>query len=388
MNTTTIKLYDQDSYLRSFKGTVLTCEELPDSLYHVTLDRTGFFPEGGGQPCDLGLLGGIKVVHVNEEDSVIFHTLVSPLPVGDVVTGVIDWARRFDLMQHHSAEHIVSGLVNKYFGYNNVGFHMGKDAITIDFNGSLTEVDLRKIELEANLAVYENIPIEARYPTNEELVDLDYRSKKELSGNIRIVSIAGYDSCACCAPHVSFTGAIGSIKLTSFEKYKSGVRITMICGQRALNDYNNKERIVTNISVLLSSQIDKVLDFVGDLKDENATLKAQILDLKYELLRNKTLSLPKDTDSISLFDSTIEPSLLRPYCNLLVDQYSGICGVFTGSDETSYKYILASKSTDVRPLGKKLNQEFAGKGGGTAEMVQGSIKGQKKSIKILFRQFV
>ncbi len=386
MSESTIQLYNQDSHRKTFEAVVLTCVEQirensdANPRYVVTLDATAFFPEGGGQPSDTGTINGIAVFNVREDDGIIFHTLAAPLTVGETVTGKIDWARRFDLMQHHTAEHIISGLVHKYFGYDNVGFHMGSEAINIDFNGNLTEADIRRVEFDANGAVYENIPIEISYPNPEELKSLNYRSKKELSGNIRIVTIPGYDTCACCAPHVALTGEIGGIKINSCQKYKSGVRVSMLCGTRALQDYNIKEKSVADISVLLSAKPQEVQETVKNLKNENLSLKGRLSNLQNQILNYKAAAVPEGTNSICIFDNDITANFLRPYANLLMERCSGICAVFTSTDDREYKYILAGKSTDVRPLGKSLNEAFQGKGGGSREMVQGSLTGDRRLI--------
>ncbi|QHQ62343.1 hypothetical protein Ana3638_17410 [Anaerocolumna sedimenticola] len=386
MSEPTIQLYNQDSYMKTFQGTVLTCvkqtvEGQPDKpSYIVTLDVTAFFPEGGGQASDTGSINGITVTDVQEDDGIIYHTMVAPLTVGETITGEINWNRRFDFMQHHTAEHIISGFVHKYFGYDNVGFHLGSEVVTIDFNGSLTEEDIRNIELKANQAVYENIPIKVSFPNPQELKELDYRSKIELSGDIRIVTIPGCDICACCAPHVALTGEIGGIKITSFQKYKGGIRINMLCGTRALKDYNKKEKSVTDISVLLSAKPDEVQDAVKNIKNENQTLKGQLLNLQNQILVYKAAAFQTGTDSICIFDNDVAAASLRTYGNLLIEHCEGICAVFTTTDEQEYKYVLLSKTIDVRPIGKRLNESFGGKGGGSKEMVQGSVKGKKEDI--------
>lgn len=388
MSDTTIQLYNQDSHMQSFQAKVLTCLEQinvnNDKVYIITLDATAFFPEGGGQPSDRGTINNITVLDVKEDDGFIYHTLSAPLTVGETVTGIIDWARRFDLMQHHTAEHIVSGLVHKYFGYDNVGFHLGSEAVTIDFNGILTEENIREIEMKANQAVYENLSIQANFPSKEELDVLQYRSKKELSGDIRIVTIPGYDVCACCAPHVSLTGEIGLIKITSCQKYKSGVRISLLSGSRALADYNQKENSVSGISVLLSAKPQEVLDAVKNLKEENLTLKGQVASLQNQLLKFKAAAVKADNGINCIFDNEIPANHLRNFGNLLMERCSGIGAVFTSDDDTSWKYVVVSKNTDVRIITTQLNESFNGKGGGTKEMVQGSITGDRESIEKFF----
>ncbi len=386
MNQPTVQLYNKDSHKKTFEAAVLSCVQQTEKAcktnpgYVVTLDVTAFFPEGGGQPSDTGTISGIPVYDVQEDDGIIYHTLAAPLTAGETVTGQIDWERRFDLMQHHTAEHIISGLVHKYFGYDNVGFRMGSEAITIDFNGNLDETGIRLMEQKANQAVYENIPIETSYPGPDELKSLNYRSKKELSGDIRIVTVPGYDICACCAPHVALTGEIGAVKITSCQKYKGGVRISMLCGTRALQDYNKKEKSVADISVLLSAKPDEVQEAVKSLKNENQSLKDRLSELQTQILNYKAAAFPKGTASICIFDNEVTVNTLRNYANLLMERCDGICAVFTSLEEKEYKYILASKHMDVRPIGKSLNEAFHGKGGGSKEMVQGSLTGNRESI--------
>lgn len=383
MRKGTIQLYNLDSHTRSFQAKVLSCvldASAKGSVYLITLDQTAFFPEGGGQPADTGFLNGVQVIDVQEKDSVIYHTLLEPLEEGLMVTGEINWDKRFDLMQHHTGEHIVSGLVHKYFGYDNVGFHMGTDVITIDFNGTLSSEDLRRIEYEANLAVYQNIPISVTYPSKEELKELNYRSKKELSGEIRIVSIGNYDVCACCAPHVSLTGEIGIIKLVSFQSYKGGVRVSMLCGLRALSDYNKKEDNVSAISALLSAKPYEVKDAVRNLKDENTALKAQLLEQQNISLKLKADSIVADKGPLWIFDNEIPVKLLRNYANLLLEKDVPYLGIFVSDNNLDYKYVLAGKNVDIRPITSKLNETFQGKGGGSKDMAQGAISGSLEEI--------
>jgi alanyl-tRNA synthetase len=393
MSESTIQLYNQDSHLKTFNTVVLTCIEQTDETldssfsYIVTLEATAFFPEGGGQPSDKGTLGDAMVLEVKEDDGIIYHTVTAPLTIGDTVTGHIDWDRRYDLMQHHTAEHIISGIVHNSYGWDNVGFHMGSEAITVDFNGSLSEEDIRFVERKANQAVYENIPINVCFPDPEELKALNYRSKKELTGDIRIVTIPGYDICACCAPHVSLTGEIGAIKIISSQKYKSGVRISMLCGTRALHDYNKKEKSVTEISVLLSAKPDEVYEAVKTLKAENLSLKGHLANLQNQILAYKAAAVMEGSKDICIFDNEIGPNSLRTYANLLIERITGNCFVFTSTDGKEYKYILASKKIDVGPLGKSLNEAFNGKGGGSKEMVQGTLTGDKDIIKKFITDF-
>ena len=244
----TEKLFYKDSHLAEFTATVQSCEQ-EEKYYKVVLDRTAFFSEGGGQSADTGILDGVKVFDVQEKDGILYHMTEKPLKIGNTIEGKIDWDERFSKMQQHSGEHIVSGLIHQKYGYNNVGFHLGQDAVTMDFDGVITKEQLKEIEFLANEGVAKNLDILVDYPTEEELDKITYRSKIEIEGQIRIVTIEGYDVCACCAPHVKKTGEIGLIKLTNVQNYKGGVRITMLCGFRALADYNEKETSVRKVSI-------------------------------------------------------------------------------------------------------------------------------------------
>ena len=228
----TRKLYYEDCHLRSFSATVTGCEKT-DQGYAVTLDATAFYPEGGGEAPDIGTLGGVNVLDVQEEDGQILHLCDGPLAIGETVDGEIDWARRFDLMQQHTGEHIVSGLLYDKFGYMNTGFHVGTDVMEVDFDGPVSPEALAEIELKANQAVWANIPLECWIPSPEELPTIFYRTKRALPWPVRIVRVPRYDSCACCGVHVKHTGEVGLIKILSCTPLRGGVRLEMVCGGRA-----------------------------------------------------------------------------------------------------------------------------------------------------------
>lgn len=400
----TLRLYYQDSHLSQFQATVLDCIPVGNT-YKIILDQTSFFPEGGGQPADKGCfildssLHVVQVIDVQEEDNIIYHMTEEPIIVGSIITGQIDYETRFIAMQHHSGEHIVSGLVHSTYGYDNMGFHMGTDAVTMDFNGSLIEDDIRRIELLANEAIYKNLPIIQTFPTDEELDQIQYRSKKEISGQVRIVSIpydqdkednssSNYDVCACCAPHVYRTGEIGMIKLISYIRYKVGTRVSMLCGYKALEDYNKKEENVYSISTLLSAKAYETSQAVEHLKNELSQEKSKLNELQSQLITYKAMEVPDNTKNYTLFESNIEANQMRHYCNAIISRCTGIVSLFSGSDQTGYRYIIGSKDYDVRPLGKQLNESFQGRGGGSKEMVQGSLDGEKNNIELFVNDFL
>lgn len=378
----TRKLYYENSHQKEFTATVINCEASMDA-YRICLDQTAFFPEGGGQAGDKGFLNTYEVFDTQEKDNLIWHYTRVPIEPGTIVSGQIDWAKRFDRMQQHTGEHIVSGLIHRYFHYNNVGFHLGETEVTLDFDGPITKEELKRIEKEANEVLWSNLPIEIAYPSKEELKTLHYRSKIEIQGQVRIVTIPDIDVCACCAPHVSFTGEIGLIKLTGVQSHRGGVRIHLLAGKRALADYGEKEQAVKAISVLLSAKEEDVPKAVERLKQENFNLVGQILQLHKTLIEQKAALVPEGTKDIAFFEKDLDNNTAREFVNLLTRRCTGIACVFTGNDTTGYRYILGSSREDVRPLCKKLNETFQGKGGGKPEMVQGSLNGAAKAIQEL-----
>ncbi len=376
----TKKLFYQDGYMREFEACVLACEKT-ERGYEVVLDQTAFFPEGGGQYADPGWLGGTEVLDVQEKDGTIYHTMAMPLEVGATVKGRLDWDIRFERMQQHTGEHIISGIVHGRFGYENVGFHLGSDYCTMDFNGPISREELKEIELEANRIVFQNRKVEITYPSKEELASLTYRSKIEIEGQVRIVTIPGCDVCACCAPHLSATGEIGLIKLVSMVNYKGGERITMLCGFRALNDYEIKDENTKTISNLLSVKEYEVADAVSHLKEELGSVKGTVASLKQKILAYRAAKISVDEEVTIIFDSDLSGNEPRELMNLLLDKGAKMCAVFAGTQEEGYRYVIGSKSEDVRPVCKKINSVFNGRGGGKPEMVQGSLHGDEKAIR-------
>lgn len=375
----TEKLFYVDSHMITFSAVVEACENKGD-YYEAVLDRTAFFPEGGGQYADTGVIDGVKVLDVQEKNGLIYHKMEGSLKVGKKVEGTIDWEERFSKMQNHSGEHIVSGLVHQMFGYDNVGFHMGKDAITMDFNGVLTKEDLKVIEQKANEAVAKNFDIEILYPSKEELSELTYRSKIEIEGQVRIVRFPGYDVCACCAPHMNKTGEIGLIKLLGLQNYKGGVRVSMLCGFRALADYNEKAEQVKNISVMLSAKENEVAQEVAKLKEEIVAQKNKMYELQKTLLKYKVSAIPENEELAVIFDAELEGNGPRELMNMLLEKHAKIAAVFAGNDTAGYRYVMGSKVMDVRPIAKLLNEKFSGRGGGKPEMVQGTLNGGQIEI--------
>ena len=375
----TEKLFYEDSHMITFSAVVEACEKAGE-YYEAVLNRTAFFPEGGGQAADTGVIGEVQVLDVQERHDIIYHKVTQPLTVGQQVLGAINWEERFSNMQQHSGEHIVSGIVHAMYGYDNVGFHMGHDVITIDFNGKLTKEQLREIEQKANEAVVANLDVQVQYPTREELEHIKYRSKIEIEGQVRLVTVPGHDACACCAPHVKKTGEIGIIKFVGMQNYKGGVRVSLLCGFRALADYEEKSEYMKQLSVMLSAPENEVVAEVSRLQGENSDCKILIAQLKQKLLVHRADEVACGQELVILFEKELTGDEPRELVNLLIERGIGVGVIFFGSPKEGYRYVIGSKEYDCRPFAKALHETFGAKGGGKPEMVQGSLLGERSKI--------
>lgn len=377
------KLFYENINITDFTATVISCEPADNNRYKILLDATAFFPEEGGQSADKGTINGYPVLDVQIKDDVIYHYIDEPLEPGTSVTGHVDWEQRFDFMQQHSGEHIISGLVHGRYGYNNVGFHLSNNEVTLDFDGDLSPAQLRAIELRANEIIYRNLPVEITYPNREELEKLSYRSKIEIEGQVRIVTIPGVDVCACCAPHVDKTGAIGMIKITNCQSHRGGVRLNILCGLRALADYNKKQDSVTAVSVALSAKQDSIADAVLKVKEDILRQQERINELqaRYLELSVSTLPAPSEIENAILFVDKMDTIAIRNTVNTLAERYNGYCGVFSGDEETGYQFIVGSKNKDCKELAQTFRTEFGAKCGGNSPMIQGSISAPQNKIR-------
>lgn len=386
MISATEKLYDKDAYMTRFTATVLSCDAT-DAGYGVILSATAFFPEEGGQACDTGTLGGIPVLHVAiGKDGVIVHTLRSPLTVGDTVEGEIEFAPRYRKMQHHTGEHIISGLAHRLYGAENVGFHLGADDVTMDLSIELDRYALDKIETLANEAIHKNVAVTARYPGEEELPSLTYRAKLDLKENVRIVTVEGYDDCACCAPHVARTGEIGQIKILDAMRYKGGVRLHIVSGMDALLDYRTRYAQALRISNLLSAKQEEIVEAVEQLKEALEEEKRKANALRMKILNETVAGLPAHVEgNLTVFSSVLEARELRELVNAGVTRCGGIFAAFSGSDDSGYNYVMGSGSVDLRAESKTLNAALSGRGGGSPAMIQGSCKATRKEIEEYFK---
>ena len=378
----TVKLYDEHPYDTTFHATIQDIQY--DKNTTLILDQTLFFPEEGGQCADSGTIDGYEVIDVQISKGIIKHILKGhiELEIGNEIQGEIDWDLRFSNMQNHSGEHIFSGIVHREYGYDNVGFHLGKDVVSVDFNGPIDEVSLRRIEKEVNQVIYENRVIRAYYPSEEELASLNYRSKKEVDSPLRIVEIENCDVCACCAPHVRRSGEVGLFKVVHMMNYKGGVRIFILCGQRALDYVLELDDNMNVIYHMLSANNSSVVKYVKQLIDTNNALKQEVFNLnKKEVQR---VVEEANENHRYFFIEDLDKNLQREMVNSLVQRLEGYVGVFVGSDQMGYRFILASRNNDTTKLFDVLKSRGA-KGGGNALMVQGYIKTSQDTIEELLK---
>lgn len=380
----TRKLYYEDCHLAAFSARVVSCEQ-SEKGWQVVLEATAFYPEGGGQACDLGTLGGVRVLDVREKGETVVHLCDGPLPVGETVEGVIDYERRFDLMQQHSGEHIVSGIVHEWFGYHNVGFHMGADLVTIDFDGPIPAADLARIELEANRAVWANRALHIWYPSEEELPTVGYRSKRALPWPVRVVEVPGYDKCACCGTHVAMTGEIGIIKLFSCVKFHEGVRIEMACGGRALRYLTAAYEQNRQVSQAFSAKILETGEAARRMNEQLAAEKFRAAGLQKQVFTSVAEGC-RDTGNILRFENDLAPAQVRELCDAIGQVCGGMAAVFSGSDEAGYSYCLMERGGDLRSFNKAMTAALNGRGGGKPEYQQGSVKADRTVIEAFFRE--
>lgn len=380
----TKRLFYENAYQKECEAKVVCSGEDERGIY-VVLDQTIFYPEGGGQPSDRGTLGDCQVLDVQYVGEEIRHYLNKPLPEGDVVMGKIDWERRFELMQQHSGEHIVSGLIHEKYGYDNVGFHMGEDFITIDLSGMLEKEQIEEIERLANDFIWENHSTEIFYPSEEERKHIPYRSKKELTGEVRLVAFPGADLCACCGMHVKNTGEIGMVKLISSKKFREGVRIEMLSGKKAFEYLNTHFQENSRIAVDLSVKPEETLMAVERLQEEVYQLKGKILTLqneKYDMWATRC----SGRRNVLVFAKNLEAAEIRKCADRILEECSGICVLVSGDDENGYKYAVGEREGDVRSLVKEMNGILSGRGGGKPFFAQGSLSGKRQEIMTFFKE--
>ena len=389
----TEKIYYEDTYCREFDAAVVSCEKVRER-YEIVLDRTAFYPEGGGQPGDRGIIENaepgqdgpkkVRILDTHEKDGQIRHYADQPLKEGTKVHGRIDWQYRFDMMQNHSGEHIVSGLIHKKYGYENVGFHMGSDFITIDLSGELTMDQLREIEDEANQIIWNDCVTDIKVYDEEAVKSIEYRSKKELHGQVRIVTFPGADVCACCGRHVARTGEIGLIRIYSCVRFHSGVRVELLCGRRAL-EYDRilceqNQKVSMDVSAKpfeTAAGVEKVIE-----TGKNAVF--QYMELQRMIDRERAHNLT-GVGNLAVFIEGKNMDAVGKSAAEIMENCGGICAVFSGTAKAGFCYAIGQKDGDCREFVKEMNQTLNGRGGGKPFFAQGKIQAEKREIKEFFR---
>ena len=378
----TRKLYYEDAYKTEFSALVVSAD-----AGDVVLDRTAFFPEEGGQSSDIGELGGFRVADVKIKDGEIHHLLEDctvSFEKGTEISGRIDWRHRFSNMQQHSGEHIFSGLVHSTYGFDNVGFHLSDNEVTLDFNGVIGPDGIREIERRANEIITRNIPSEIRFLSGEEAKTAEYRSKIDLDDEIRVVTYPGVDACACCAPHVALTGEIGCLKVVGLQNYKGGIRVSILCGMRAMEVFFHDRDILEKTANYLSNSTDEVYHLVVKARTELAETKAALADAAKKLVQVRIDQIPEGDGDALIFEESLDAGAMRSAVNYLVQKKNGLCGVFVGSDRDGYRYVIGKQGGDARIVNNELREKFGARGGGKPEMVQGSVTASRADIEALF----
>ena len=382
----TEKYFEADAYRTQAEGRILAIEPDGKGGGKAALDGTVFYPEGGGQPADRGTLTladgtVLTVTDVHESAGVIWHTVASlpeSVSAGAVVTEAIDWAWRFDKMQQHTGEHILSGILHRMFGAENVGFHIGSDAVRMDTSVPISAEGLREAELAANRIVWQDVPVVITYPTREELAALTYRSKKEIEGQVRIVTIPGADVCACCGTHTASTGAVGQITILASENYKGGVRLSIVCGERALLAAQAMRERQADIGALLSAKPSETANAVHRVYDEYTALKFAHFGLCGQLFDALAAQVVPGEDALRIVPG-LDPDGLHRLAVRLSEATTGLCAALT-PNEKGTGYCLAQASGDVRSLTKALNAALNGRGGGKPGICQGSCAADPEQV--------
>lgn len=387
-----MKLYENQSYLMENETVVTSCTVQGDRIF-LELEDTIFFPEEGGQHADTGNLWTgeqkIRLMDGQIQAGKILYRVDQPVAVGAKVKCELDWEARYMRMQQHTGEHILTGLIHHRFGYDNVGFHLSDTApVTLDLNGTLTPEQVKEMEVLANEMIYANLPVTASYPSKEELPDLDYRSKIEIEGQVRLITIgtpeAPVDVCACCAPHVKRTGEVGMIKIVSTQNYKGGIRLGILCGKRALAYVQEQTAIVGELAKMFSTSADKVINCVQNQSKELADLKYRLAELREQQLMEQIRSLPRQRHVCFFTDADLSAVTVKNCFNAMTERFDGYAGLFIGNDESGYRYNAGSSHLDARELMQVMKEKLNARGGGSAQMIQGKAAATEAQIRELF----
>ena len=378
----TKKLYYVDCHTDRFSARVLQCTET-EKGFAVILDQTAFYPEGGGQAADTGTLGNVRVLDTRDREETIIHLCSGPLAVGDTVEGRIDYAARFDRMQQHTGEHIVSGLIHARYGYHNTGFHMGTESTTIDFDGVIPAEDLPGLEAAANAAIWQNLAVKCWVPSPEELETVTYRTKRALPWPVRIVEVPGYDTCACCGTHTAYTGEVGLVKLFSAIPFRGGTRMEMACGNRALAILNTAYEQNKLVSQAFSAKIQETGEAARKMNELLAAQKYRITGLETKLFDGIAKGYA-GSGNVLHFEEGLDNNAVRELADKIAEHCGGTAAVFSGDEENGYAFCLVTRSGDLRQLGRDMTKALNGRGGGKPNCQQGRVNCKKAEVEAFF----
>ena len=385
------KYYDDDSHMTSCEAVVVSCVERADGLFEVETDGTVFFPEAGGQSADRGWMvfadgtrSSVQDVQIDDEGRIV-HICDAAAAVGAKVTLSIDWIRRHTFMQHHTGEHLFSGLVHRDFGYANVGFHLSDHICTMDYDGPLSPEQIAAIEAECNEWIYRNVPVRCAYPGEDALRGMDYRYKGELVPPIRIVTIEGADVCACCAPHVKRTGEIGLLRVVSAVSWKGGVRLTILCGRSAVSDYLEACAMRTELSHRFSVPYEEILLRTDALFAERDELRQRVAALAADKLAAQIEQADEKATDVLLFVEELHPGTVRGGVNRLMEAHDGLCGIFSGEDG-NFRFTLGSTTIDLSAYADLLRRELSAKCGGSPRMITGTVAAGEAEIRSVLKR--
>lgn len=376
-------LYNYDAYLSEFSAEVISCVQCSGG-YEIILDKTAFFPEGGGQKSDTGMIGDSFVSDVQFVNGTPVHFCDKSVEKGSTVSCKINEKLRFKRMQLHSGEHIVSGILHKKCGVDNVGFHMDPDCAVIDFNAEIDDETLSEAEFEANEVIWQNRKITAFFPPENELDRYDYRSKLDLTENVRLVEIDGVDLCACCAPHVGRTGEVGIIKFISTVRHRGGIRIVIKAGSDAFSDYVSKHAVSCSVAEKLSLKPYEIADGVDKLYENLNSEHAAFSAFKMNVAENDRNNLEFINGCSVFITSVYDSDMMRSLSNY-GKGVSRLSAVFSGDDESGYSYFAASDTEDIVSFGKIMNSSLNGRGGGRNGMISGKVLASADEIKQFFK---
>ncbi len=377
----TVRLFDGDAYVKDFTANVLSSRE-DGNRYLTVLDRTAFFPEGGGQSSDTGAIGGVRVSHVFEKDGVIYHVTDSPVSCGAAECS-LDFAERYRKMQNHTGEHVLCGVAHNLWGAENVGFHLSDEYVRVDLDVYLDGEKVKRLERLANDVVTENHAVSSGYPAPEELPSLDFRSKDGIEGDVRLVRIEGVDLCACCAPHVRSTAEVGLIKVVDSIKYKGGTRLSIVCGSDAVRLFIAEHEELSSLAESYSVKRSDLASAVGRQREELSAVSYKLKRAERALMESELEKIAPTGGDLCFFYDGADPENVRGFLNGAAAKCNIAAG-FIGNDKEGYSYIIRSDMADLKALANEINGAIGGRGGGSPAMIRGTCSATRKTIEEYF----